>query len=133
MRDDKWLTSLLEEMWGKHFSDIDRPNEVKVKFSRVSRTRLGSIRMSRDKKTSTILMNGLFKDPIIPRQVVEGILGHEIVHYVHGFCSPLKRKHRHPHRGGVVRSEMLMRGLQHQYQVEKVWTKENWRRETASR
>lgn len=131
MRNDKWLQNLLEEMWEKYFSDVERRNEVLVKFSRVAKTRLGSIRMSRDKKKSVIFINGLFKDPIIPRQVVEGILAHEITHYVHGFCSPFKKKYKHPHRGGVVRAEMERRGLEHQYRVEKAWTKENWRREVC--
>ncbi|EKD64196.1 MAG: hypothetical protein ACD_51C00050G0002 [uncultured bacterium] len=129
MRDNKWLNNLFEEMWGRYFADVRRENGIEVKFSRVSKTRLGSIRMTRDKRKSVILINGLFKDPLIPAQVVEGILAHEIVHYVHGFCSPLKRKHRHPHQGGVVKAEMLERGLAHQYRVEKKWTKANWRNE----
>lgn len=131
MRDDIWLKNLFEEMWGKYFSDVLRANEIRVKFSRVAKTRLGSIRMSRDKKTSTILMNGLFKDPLIPQQVIEGVLAHEIVHYVHGFSSPLKRQYRHPHKGGIVKAEMFKRGLEHQYRVEKNWVKQNWRSEVC--
>ena len=129
MRNQKWLQNLLEEMWEKYFSDVEPLNQVEVKFSRVAKTRLGSIRMKRDKKSSVILINGLFQDPLIPRQVVEGVLAHEIVHYVHGFSSPLKQKFRHPHRGGVVKKEMFARGLEHQYRVEKQWTKANWRKE----
>ncbi len=128
VRDNIWLNNLLEDMWGEYFSDVPRPNEVEVKFSRKAKTRLGSIRMTRDKKKSTILMNGWFKDPLIPAQIVEAVLAHEICHYVHGFCSPLKRKYRHPHRGGVVRKEMEARGLLHQYRLEKSWTKDNWRK-----
>ena len=127
MRDQKWLQNLFDEMWKNHFSDVPVLNNILIKFSRVSRTRLGSIRMTRDKKSSIILMNGIFKDPLIPVQVVEAVLAREIVHYVHGFCSPLKRVHRHPHQGGVVRDEMIKRGLRHQYEVERRWTKNSWR------
>jgi len=126
MRDQSWLQNMFEELWERHFSDVSRLNDIEVKFSRNARTRLGSIRMTRDKKKSRILINGLFKDPLIPTQVVEAVLAHEIVHYVHGFSSPLKQKYRHPHRGGVVKHEMIARGLEHQYRVEKSWTKENW-------
>jgi hypothetical protein len=114
-------------MWKNHFSDVPLHNEISVKFSRFSKTRLGSIRMTRDKKQSVILINGVFRDPLIPVQVVEAVLAHEIVHYVHGFCSPLKRVHRHPHRGGIVKNEMIERGLRHQYEIERRWTKNSWR------
>ncbi|MFA6528980.1 MAG: hypothetical protein WCT46_05590 [Candidatus Gracilibacteria bacterium] len=128
MRDQEWLQNLFDEMWERCFSDVPVKNKIFVKFSRISKTRLGSIRMARDKSSSTILMNGVFRDPLIPVQVVEAVLAHEIVHYVHGFCSPLKRQHRHPHRGGVVKNEMITRGLRHQYEVEKRWTKNSWRK-----
>lgn len=128
MRDQEWLQNLFDEMWEKHFSDVLVRNKILVKFSRVSKTRLGSIRMTRDKKQSVILMNGIFRDFSIPVQIVEAVLAHEIVHYVHGFCSPLARKHHHPHRGGIVKEEMIARGLRHQYEVERRWTKNNWRK-----
>lgn len=128
MRDQIWLQDIFNKMWEEYFHDVPRVNKIEVKFSRKAKTRLGSIRMSRDKKKSTILLNGIFQDPLIPTQVVEAVLAHEIVHYVHGFCSPLKRQYRHPHKGGVVKHEMVARGLEHQYRVEKSWTKENWRK-----
>ncbi len=129
MRDNKWLENLFDDLWERHFSDVTRLNEIEVKFSRNAKTRLGSIRMTRDKKKSVILMNGIFKDPLIPAQVVEAVLAHEIVHYIHGFCSPLKQKYRHPPRGGVVKKEMIARGLEHQYRIEKAWTRDNFRNE----
>ncbi|OIP81949.1 hypothetical protein COW94_02150 [Candidatus Peregrinibacteria bacterium CG22_combo_CG10-13_8_21_14_all_44_10] len=131
MRDNKWLENLFDEMWEKYFFDVRRANQIEVKFSRKARTRLGSIRMTRDKKKSIILLNGLFRDSLIPTQVVEGVLAHEIVHYAHGFCSPLKRQHRHPHKGGVVKNEMVSRGLEHQYRIEKAWTKDNFVKEVS--
>ncbi|EKD47767.1 MAG: hypothetical protein ACD_65C00296G0004 [uncultured bacterium] len=127
MRDNKWLSDLLSDLWDRYFFDVEKGNILEVKFSRVARTRLGSIRMTRDKRKSVVLINGVFKDPLIPAEVVEAVLAHELVHYVHGFCSPLKRQYRHPHRGGVVRNEMIRRGLVHQYRVEKAWTKKSFR------
>lgn len=125
MRDNKWLFELFSDLWDRYFFDVRKGNILEVKFSRVARTRLGSIRMTKDKKKSVVLINGVFKDPLIPAEVVEAVLAHELVHYVHGFCSPLKRRYKHPHKGGVVREEMVRRGLGHQHRTERAWTRRN--------
>lgn len=141
-RDHKWLKSRLEMIWQRYFPDVRLANNVFVKFGQEATTRLGSIKYGRrraptfqsesrptsvGKNPNTIItINGHFRNPEIPEFVVDGVLAHELTHYAHGFCSPLEQAYRHPHKGGVVRQEMVGRGLQDLLKLEKRWVKENW-------
>jgi len=126
-RDNKWLKYRLETIWEKHFPDVGVLNNVFVKFGRPSMTRLGSIKSGQIKENTIITINGHFKDQEIPEFVVDAVLAHELTHYAHGFFSPHERSQRFPHKGGVVKNEMIDRGLQNLLKLEKKWIKENWR------
>lgn len=136
MRDHKWLKQRLEIIWKNYFADVGLANNVYVKFGRASKTRLGSIKMSKPRRflenfskkdrSSIITVNGFFKDESIPECVVDAILAHELTHYAHGFASPHTQKHRHPHKNGVVKKELQDRGLEELQKKEKKWVKENW-------
>lgn len=126
MRSDHWLKTQFETIWQKHFSDIKRKNDVMINFGRVCRTRLGSIRLSRDKKTSKILINGLFRDEKIPQKLVLATIAHEITHYAQGHSSPLPKLSKYPHRGRIVEKEMISRGLKSLVLFQKKWLKQNW-------
>lgn len=126
-RSHKWLKNRLEIIWQKHFPDIAIANNVIVKFGRPSMTRLGSIKLGRNKENTIITINGYFIDPEIPEFVVDAVLAHELTHYAHGFCSPHKQVYRHPHLGSVVKNEMVDRGLHDLLKLEKRWVKDNWR------
>ena len=65
----------------------------------------------------------MFKDLTIPQEVIDQTIGHELVHYAHGFSSVHPRLHRYPHAGGVVRKEMKERGMEHLYQAYRNWMK----------
>lgn len=127
-RDHKWLKSRLEAIWTKHFSDVVIANNVFVKFGRPARTRLGSIKYGRRREdpNTIITINGYFKDDMIPEYVVDAVLAHELTHYAQGFCSPHPQNYRHPHKGGVVKSELADRGLHELMRAEKKWVRENW-------
>lgn len=128
-RDHKWLKYRLEAIWEKHFPDIAVANNVFVKFGRACRTRLGSIKLGRKTTdpNTIITINGYFKDSQIPEFVVDAVLAHELTHYAHGFASPHEQKYANPHLGGVVKNEMVDRGLKNLLQLEKKWVKTNWR------
>lgn len=126
MRNDTWLQSKLDYFLTDYFSDLELPNDLKIKFGRRAKRRFGSIKMTRDKKVSQITINGVFRDPKIPEDIILATIAHELCHYVHGFSSPLKQKYRHPHRGGVIPRELQKRGLFEFYRFEKTWTKQNW-------
>lgn len=127
-RNHKWLKIRLEAIWQRHFPDVSIANNVFVKFGRPSITRLGSIKFGRKKENpnTIITINGHFKDSEIPEFVVDAVLAHELTHYAQGFCSPHEQAFCHPHRGGVVKGEMIDRGLDNLLRNEKKWIKENW-------
>ncbi len=137
-RDAKWLKNRLEIIWQRYFPDVPIANNVIIKFGQKAMTRLGSIKLGRrrenpislgeaePRRNTIITINGHFKDPQIPEFVVDGVLAHELTHYAHGFCSPHQQFHRFPHQGGVVRQEMVDRGLSDLLQLEKRWIKQNW-------
>ena len=137
-RDNNWLLSRLDFIWSKYFADIPQTNKplatlgtvlltqnkVFIKFGRNTKFRLGSIRLNTQTKASYITITSMFKDLKIPSEVVDHTIGHELVHYAHGFSSVHPRLHRYPHAGGVVRREMADRGMEHLYGAYKAWMKE---------
>ena len=124
MRDDSWLRNRLLEIWDLHFIDIPRLNEVKIKFKGKWKNKFGHIKMKN--KITEIVVNGLFKHPDIPEYIIDLTIAHELVHYSHGFQSPLERKYNYPHQGGIVRKELLRRGFKNQLELEKKVFRKEW-------
>ncbi len=134
-RDNEWLQDQLANIWYRHFSDIDQPNDVVIKFGRPAAARLGSIKWGRKpvkhpdgttQRRSIITITGYFKDPAIPEEVIQAVIAHELSHYAHGFSSPLYQRYDHPHKGGVVDKEIKARGLGDILKFQKQWMKEHW-------
>ena len=128
MRDHAWLQTQLDHLLQGHFADMERPNAITIEFGRQADRRLGSIRMSRDKRESRILINGRFRDEEIPVEIVHATIAHELCHYAHGFCSPLPKKYKSPHAGGIIERELRKRELGLLCEFEKQWTKNHWPR-----
>ena len=122
-RDKAWLNLRLQKIWQRYFPDLKQANRIYLGFGRKARTRLGSIKYHRLNKTSTITLSGYFQNPEIPDFVVDGVLAHELVHYLHGFASPHPRLSHYPHQGGVVDKELKSRGLEDLLTLEKKWIK----------
>jgi hypothetical protein len=110
-RNDVWLLSRLNHLWGAYFNNVSQDNPVSIRFGRYSKFRLGSIRLERHTKHSYITVTGMFKDPSIPIQVVDHTIAHELCHYAHGFSSTKPRLHKYPHHGGVIKKELESRGM----------------------
>jgi hypothetical protein len=127
-RDQLWLENRLQLVWRRGFSDLVPLNKVQIQYGQSARTRLGSIRMSRDGKVSKILINKLYQLPQVPLEVVDCTIGHELTHYLHGFSSPLKQRYKTPHAGGVVTKELTGRGFGADLLIQKRWLKEEWPR-----
>lgn len=126
-RDELWLQQLLDDTWDKYFPEVPQDNIVRIEFGKRAKRQLGAIRLDRrDTSVSIITINGLFREPAIPEFIVTATLVHELIHYAHGFNSPLARKHAHPHAGGVIRAEYAERGLESLYVRQKRWLKANW-------
>ncbi len=123
-RDDIWLGEKLENIWGLLFKEVPKENKVHVKFKGKSKSRFGCIKSKG--KDSVIEINSLFRDELVPEYVIDTTLAHELVHYLHGFNSPLPRKYKHPHKGGIVDKELIKRGFGESLKKEKIWAKKEW-------
>lgn len=125
MRDNFWLDSRLKAIWMMLFDDTPRPNRVLVRFKGRWKNKFGHIRMLKDKSTE-IAINGLFRSSLVPEYIVDLTVAHELVHYAHGFHSPLPRLFTHPHKGGIVNKELKKRGFYEMIKLERKWVKEQW-------
>lgn len=123
-RDNKWLLFRLDFIWSKYFPDVPQTNKVFIKFGRHAKYRLGSIKLDRKTKASFIIITSMFKDIKIPAEVVDHTIGHELVHYAHGFSSTNPRLHKYPHAGGVVKREMTERGMKYLHDAYQNWIKQ---------
>lgn len=123
-RDNSWLLSRLKFIWSKYFPDVDKTNPIQIKFGRLAKYRLGSIKLSHRANRSLITITAMFKDHKIPQLVVDHTLAHELVHYAHGFSSKHARLHKYPHAGGVVQKEMDGRGMGYLIKAYRAWVKQ---------
>lgn len=126
-RDNHWLTVELHRIWETFFADIPRINDIHISFARHWVTRLGLISLSHDNQHTYIGINSLLRHEEVPDFVHVATLAHELVHYAHGFGSPLPRRQRHPHRGGIVVKELNARGLGTEQRACHQWVHDHWR------
>src|SRR5690348_6835317 len=91
------LSHYLEWIWQQYFSDITRANEIRISYSYPWKSRLGLIRLALDRTHSFIGINSLLQLKQVPEYVLITTIAHELVHYAHGFGSPLPRMCKHPH------------------------------------
>ena len=135
MRTNDWLENRLDFIIQNHFPDVDFKNNLFIAFGRRARTRLGSIKKVPKSRffgpvfsdfETHITINGHMQDAKIPEFVIDAVIAHELVHYTHGFNSPLPQLATHPHQGRIVDHEMINRGLAEILLQEKKWIKKNW-------
>lgn len=123
-RTNQWLSERLEYIWTRHFSDLFREPSLSIRFGPLARQRLGSIK--RRYNRSVITVTGYYRSPIVPDFVVDETISHELVHYSHGFESPLPRLYRFPHEGNVVHRELAKRNLSLIHRDARRWLKTHW-------
>ena len=121
MRDNSWLEARLYKIWQSYFADVKGTNPLIVRFGRNAIYRFGSIKLDLRSKISYITINGNFRNPKLPVQVIDHTLAHELVHFTQGFSSKNPRLHRYPHRGGIIDKELKERGLNHLVLYYKNW------------
>lgn len=127
MRDDIWLGTRLEQIWSLLFPDVQKLNTVKARFKGRWKNKFGHIKRLRNSDTE-IAINGLFRNEMVPEHIVDLTIAHELIHYSHGFNSPLPKRYRHPHAGGIVTRELKARGFAHLLKTEKAFIKNDWLR-----
>jgi len=148
IRTDEDLAEVLYDLWDNNFADIPRKNLVLIKFGKSSKRQLGSIKWVNkrtkvkgflkgfkeerkaqdDKRISLITLTRLFQSKVVPDYVVTSTIAHELVHYTHGFHSPLQRRYKHPHQGRIVQKELNNRGLGEIHKKSEQWIKANWQK-----
>lgn len=124
MRDDLWLNSRLEQIWQFLFPDVVKGNKVLIRFKGRWRNKFGHI--AKRGEHSEIVINGLFKHEEVPEYMIDLTIAHELIHYMHGFNSPLPKLYKHPHKGGIVTRELRKRGFSHLLIKEKHFLKDQW-------
>ena len=128
-RTDEWLQNEFDTIVKNHFPEIKQVDSITIMFGAPTAVRLGSIRLMKrtDPTAGTLIrVNGLFRNPRIPRFVVREVVAHELAHLVHGVHTISERRYRHPHRGGVVTTELVDRGIGEVVYLSKTWLKQNW-------
>lgn len=125
-RDTYWLRGEMDGIWRRYFGDMPRVNEVDIDFRGPWKRRLGVISLAHDQQTTRIGINSLLGLPEVPYCLTLVTVAHELVHYGHGFGSPLPRKYEHPHRGGIVTRELRERGLETQIEEYSDWIGRHW-------
>jgi hypothetical protein len=120
------LQAYLASIWERYFPDVPRVNEVQIAWCQPWKNRLGLIRLSLDEKTSFIGINTLLQHELVPEYVLLTTVAHELVHYAHGFGSPLPRPYAHPHAGNVVNRELEKRGLGTYVRQCHLWIDREW-------
>jgi hypothetical protein len=116
----------LETIWQRYFSDVQCKNEVQIAYCSPWKTRLGMIRMTVDETLSFIGVNALLQHSTVPEYLLVTTIAHELVHYAHGFGSPLPRLYTHPHANNVVNRELAKRGLEEYVQLSDEWIDNYW-------
>lgn len=128
-RDTDWLKNRVHDIWHKYFADIPQETPIKASWGQRSYRRLGSIVLKNPQSAnpySQITISSLLRDAEVPSLIIDQIIAHEIVHYVHGFGSERKRVLKHPHQGGVIVKEFQKRGLWELYRYYQSWMKISW-------
>jgi hypothetical protein len=120
------LTLYLNSIWQQYFSDVPYANDVRIAYSRPWKSRLGLIRMSLDCSHSFIGINSLLQHTEVPDVVLIVTIAHELVHYAHGFGSPLPQLYDHPHANNVVDIELERRKLGDALSECNSWIDEQW-------
>lgn len=125
MRDDTWLETRLGQIWKLLFPDIERKNNVVVRFKGRWENKFGHIKSLKD-GSSEIAINGLFRHYDVPEYMIDVTIAHELCHYMHGFSSPHEKKYKHPHKGGIVSRELRARGFGHLLRLERDFARKVW-------
>lgn len=120
------LACYLTDIWSEYFADAAAVNEVQIGYCYPWKSRLGLIRLSLDERVSFIGINALLQLSQVPECVLVTTIAHELVHYAHGFGSPLPRPYKHPHANKVVDRELERRQLGQQLRSCNEWIDKHW-------
>jgi hypothetical protein len=122
----KDLTGYLSHIWHTYFFDTPCVNQIDIAYTYPWKSRLGLIRLSLDNLITFIGINTLLQHPQVPEYVLLITVAHELVHYKHGFGSPLPRRYKHPHANKVVDRELEAHQLGEPLRSCNAWINQHW-------
>nr|MBI4156644.1 hypothetical protein [Candidatus Woesearchaeota archaeon] len=125
MRNDYWLAERLNQIWMLLFPEVERKNNVVIRFKGRWKNKFGHIKKLKNNDTE-IIINSMFKDIKVPEYIIDLTIAHELVHYMHGFNSPHEKMFKHPHKGNIVDKELVRRGFGHLLRKEKQFFRNEW-------
>ncbi len=125
MRSDIWLEERLTTIWQTLMPEIKKENIVRIRFKGNWKTKFGHIKRLKDGSTE-IAVNNLFRNEQVPEFIIDTTIAHELIHYMHGFHSPLPKQFLYPHQGNIVNRELNKRGFSFLLKLEKDWIKNTW-------
>ena len=124
---DLFLARKTANLLRENFPMQEVSNLLVVRWGKKWRTKVAHIKPFKEKEFGTAIeVNELLQDESVPEYVLDATIMHELVHYFHGFGSNKERKHRHPHRGGVVDNELEKKGWKELVDNGDKWLNENW-------
>lgn len=126
LRTQHWLETAMRAVWDRYFADVPVMNLVNIAYCRPSKTRLGWIALSESGRSTHIGINRLLRHPEVPEEVCIITIAHELVHYSHGFGSPLPQRYADPHAGDIVEQELGTRGLLSALLTYQHWSTHAW-------
>jgi hypothetical protein len=121
---DNYLARKTASLIREHWPEKGVTNFLMVKTGKRWKRTLGHIKPI--KEDSLIEINPLLFDTDVPEHVLDYVIMHELTHYFQGFGSNHERKHKHPHRGGIVEKELARLGWEEITIKSEKWIKENW-------
>ena len=127
MRNDMFLANRLNQIWSMLFPEVERKSNIAIRFKGKWKNKFGHIKLLRNKDTE-IAINSYFKSEDIPEYIIDLTIAHELVHYMHGFNSPLEKRFKHPHKGNIVNRELVNRGFGFMLKNEKNFVRNIWPR-----
>jgi len=119
----KKTASLIRE----NFADRGVTNFLVVKTGGKWKRTLGHIKTLENREYGSLIeINPFLFDLEVPEYVLDYVIMHELTHYFQGFASNHEKKHKHPHRGGIVEKELQRLGWKEIQEKSDTWIKANW-------
>jgi hypothetical protein len=124
---DNYLAKRTASLIRENFAERGVTNFLVVKTGRKWKRTLGHIKtLENNEYGSAIEINPMLFDLDVPEYVLDYVIMHELTHYFQGFASNHQKKHKHPHRGGIVEKELARLGWEEIQTKSDKWIKENW-------
>jgi predicted SprT family Zn-dependent metalloprotease len=124
---DSFLAKRVADLVRENFKERGLPNLLTFKWGEKWKNTLGRIQPLKTSEFGSVIeINPLLAEIEVPEYVLDAVIMHELTHYFQGFGSNHERKHKHPHKGGIVDKELDRLGWEEIRKNADKWIKENW-------